>query len=169
MARTTAMMPMERYWRERKASAPSRMASEMRRMSGEPVSPARTTRARMKAAMRARTPTPRAIQSQMVSLFWIEPGALDETSWKLKISVASTPKFMKKIPLNFSRKMMEQIAEGKTRDLANGRIRAYADRTVNERTAITEGLLRVVGKRAGLGVWRKLKERRSTARVPRER
>ena len=69
-ARTAAMMPMERYWRERKASAPSRMASEMTRMSGVPVSPARTMRARMKAAMRARTPTPRAIQSQMVSLDW---------------------------------------------------------------------------------------------------
>jgi hypothetical protein len=31
-----------RYWRERKASAPSRMASEMTCMSAVPVSPART-------------------------------------------------------------------------------------------------------------------------------
>ena len=165
MARTTAMMPMERYWRERKASAPSRIASDMRRMSAEPVSPARTMRARMKAAMRARTPTPRAIQSQIVSLFWRVPGAVDGTSWKLKISVASTPKFMKKIPLKFFSEMMEQIAEGKTRDLANGRIRAYADRTVNERTSVTMSLLSLVGMSAGVGVWRKLKERRSPARI----
>jgi hypothetical protein len=38
--------------------------------------------------------------------------------------------------------MMEQIAEAKTRGLANGRIRAYAARTVNERTSVTDGMVR---------------------------
>ena len=64
--------------------------------------------------------------------------------------------------------MMEQIAEGKTRDLANGRIRAYADRTVNERTSVTVGRLRVLGMSEGVGVWRKLKERRSRLGFPEE-
>ena len=67
-ARIRAMMPMVRYWRARKASAPSRMALEMACMSAVPVSPARTDRAITAAAMRAITPTPSAIQSQTMSL-----------------------------------------------------------------------------------------------------
>ena len=68
------MMPMVRYWRARKASAPSRMAFEMACMSSVPMSPARTERAMRRAARSARTPTARAIQSQTVSLLEIAGG-----------------------------------------------------------------------------------------------
>ena len=74
------------------------------------------------------------------------------SSWKLRTNVASTPKFMKKIPLNSSRKMMEQITEAKTRGLANGRIRAYADRTVNERTQVTQNQLGIASMGEACGV-----------------
>ena len=46
---------MVRYCRRRKASAPSRMASEMRRISAVPVSAARTERASTAATTRARS------------------------------------------------------------------------------------------------------------------
>src|SRR5438034_586491 len=48
-AAITARMPMVRYWRLRKASAPSRMASEITRISGFPVSADRTCLARKAA------------------------------------------------------------------------------------------------------------------------
>ena len=71
------MMPMVRYWRARKASAPSRIASEMACMSAVPVSPAMTERAMSRAARSARTPTASAIQSQRVSLLEIGVAAGD--------------------------------------------------------------------------------------------
>ena len=48
-------MPIVRYWRERKASAPSRIASEIARISGLPVSAASTCRASTQATTSDRT------------------------------------------------------------------------------------------------------------------
>jgi hypothetical protein len=68
---------------------------------------------------------------------------------------------MKVDPLDFSDKVMEHEQMLKTVGLANGRIRAYALRTVNPVSVITMGLKEgVVGEE-----WRKLKRRRSVSRA----
>src|SRR4029453_9138889 len=54
-----------RYCRERKASAPSRIASEMARISGLPVSAPSTCRARTKATTRDTTLIPRTSGSTL--------------------------------------------------------------------------------------------------------
>src|SRR5262245_35657778 len=64
-AATMDSMPIVRYCRERKASAPSRIASEMARISGLPVSAASTCRARMKATTRDTTLIPRTSGSTL--------------------------------------------------------------------------------------------------------
>src|SRR6202034_4216810 len=75
--------------------------------------------------------------------------------------VASAPKFMKVNPLDSSRKVMRHEQRQKTVGMANGRIRAYALRTVNPMSGVTELRGRVWREGVIEGGWRKLKRRRS--------
>src|SRR5271155_2532743 len=62
---TTARMAIELYWRFMKASAPSRIASEIMRISGVPESLASTLRAKTTAATSESNPTASAIHRKM--------------------------------------------------------------------------------------------------------
>jgi hypothetical protein len=72
---------------------------------------------------------------------------------------------MKVNPLDSSRKVMEHEQMQKTSGLANGRIRAYALRTVNPMSVVTTGLGRVWKEGVVGDEWRKLKRRRSASRA----
>src|ERR1700677_1192156 len=66
MASTTASAAMVVYWRDINASAPSRMAFEISRISGVPVSNANTDRARKRANTRPSSPARRAIHRKVL-------------------------------------------------------------------------------------------------------